>query len=276
MFKYCNDDFVGPCYHNDKIPEIKPGDILDILCPDCNHSGCGNKFFDDNGFDQINYKFNNKNFRCDDLDSLKSENNFLFSGCSVTFGMGIPYKKSWAYQVNESLGGDQFFNIGLPAGSFKSIIFDVFAYIRNYGKPKCVFILFPPLLRQPVVRQGKLVTLPYYREDHEERGDALKILNNETMIFEFSRLVKILEDYLELLEVPFFWGTYEPDFDKLLNTLKLSDNYVSVIPSQKTFEYANSIPESERTSYWLKSRDGHNPVIEHTMFAKSFIDKYNS
>jgi len=275
-FKYYYGDFIGLCYDNDKIPDIKPGDVLEMMCPDCNHENCGNDYRNFNFVEDINYKFNNHIFRCDDLDTSKSENNFLFSGCSVTFGMGIPYNKTWPYQVNNHFKGESLFNIGLPAGSFKSIIFDVYAYIRKYGKPKAVFILFPPLLRQPVIRNGKLSTVPYYRNDHIEREGMLKVLNYETMIFEFSRLVQMLEEYLDALNVPFLWGTYEPGFDKLLSDLKLSDNYISMFGSQKAFEYADSIAKSERTDYWLKSRDGHPPVIEHTIFAKVFIDKYGA
>ena len=273
---YFDKNFIGSCYSNPRTPVINPGDILDVLCPDCNHDTCRGKVNNFNVTDEINYKFNNMRFRCDDLDLSKSENNFLFSGCSVTFGMGIPYSKTWAYQVNSHFGGESFFNIALPAGSFKSIVFDIFAYIRNYGKPKAVFVLFPPLLRQPVIENEKIRTLPYYRKDHSERSDAIKILNENTMMFEFSRLLGILEDHLRVLGVPFLWGTYEPEFDKVLSKLDISKNYVSVTNNPIAFNYANSIPEKDRTDYWLKSRDGHNPVIEHTMFAKSFIDRYNA
>lgn len=276
VLKYYSGDFIGLCYDHAKVKEIRAGEIWDMLCPDCNHKDCGNKNENFSIEKDISYIFNNEVFRCDDLDKNFAKDNFLFSGCSVTFGMGIPYEKTWPYQLNKMLGGDKLFNIGLPAGSFKSIIFDVFAYLRKYGKPKGIFILFPPLLRQPVIKNDKLSTLPYYRTDHPGSDAALKILNNETMLFEFSRLIGILDDYLYELNVPFVWGTYEPGLDKILRGIDISKNYVSVVENQKAFEYANSIPEDERTKYWLKSRDGHPPVFEQSVFAKAFLDKYNS
>jgi hypothetical protein len=263
---------------------IEKNTTYEGVCPDCNHYGeCamvrkGHVYPDP----LISYKINNYGYRSDDITKEDFANNFLFSGCSNTFGIGVPVESIWAHQINEELGGDKFINIGMNSGSHKTIVFDIFRYIKNFGKPKGVFILFPNMERQIGFSDDEDTNIfvlvyrnPRDRKDMKKIKDAIP---NEVALFEFYHIVMMLEDYLEELGVPLVWSTWDEDLnDKILKT-KGFRNYVN-IKNFDIYDRTASIgkPEKFKNRYWERARDlSHMGTKQHMFYCQLLLDAWRS
>jgi len=257
----------------------KPSETLDTLCPDCVGCGCPLAQSESTNYPdvEISYKFNKDVYRCDELNKDYSSENFLFSGCSYTIGTGIPYEGTWAYQLNKELNGEKFYNIAVNGASYKTIIYDVYNYINTYGKPKAVFILFPNLERFPsFVNVGDSVM---HNTMHlVENKDATKILTKNFLYFDFYHLVRSLEDYLEVLNIPFLWGTWHPDLES--NLVKISStfkNNIKIVSNENNKDYFSNdgFPEEVSKKYWQNARDMlHSGMKVQMLHKKIFLNEW--
>lgn len=89
--------------------------------------------------DKYTYRRNKYTFRCDEF-----ENNaeFIFAGCSHTYGMGVPEEMIWGVQTAKELG-TRYWNLGIAGASVTTIVNNLFAYFRLFGHPKTIAVLFP-------------------------------------------------------------------------------------------------------------------------------------
>lgn len=261
---------------------IESNKTYDGICPDCNHYGdCAisrkNHVYPD---PLISYKINNYGYRSDDIEEKDTSNNFIFSGCSNTFGIGVPVESIWAHQINEELGGEKFINIGMNSGSHKTIAFDIFRYIKKFGKPKGVFILFPNMERQVGFSKDEdpnIFVLVYRKpRDREDMKKIKEAIQDETALFEFYHTVMMLEDYLEALGVPLVWATWDEDLNKKILETKGFRNYVN----SKNFDIYDRTtslgkPEKFNNRYWEIARDfSHMGTKQHMFYYQLLIDAW--
>ena len=100
----------------------------------------------------IRYEQNKHRFRTlDEFDGKEKGNVYL--GCSHTYGIGLHLKDTWAYRVNQVIGG-KFWNLGIPGSGIdiqfaafaryykKLNIENVFLYLRHTHR----YIAFDPLV----------------------------------------------------------------------------------------------------------------------------------
>jgi hypothetical protein len=284
--KYLSGNLIGSTragFH-ERGQAIEKNTTYDGVCPDCNHYGdCaivrkGHIYPDP----LISYKINNYGYRSDDITKEDANNNFIFSGCSNTFGIGVPLESIWAHQVNEELGGDKFINLGMNSGSHKTIVYDIYSYIRNFGKPKGVFILFPNMERQIGFSDDSDTNIfvlvyrkPRDREDMQKIKDAIP---NEVALFEFYQTVMMLEDYLEELEIPLVWTTWDDELNKNILKTKGFRNYVNM---KNEYILAKTVsigkPEKFKNRYWEIARDlSHMGTKAHMFYTQLFLDGWRS
>jgi hypothetical protein len=237
---------------------------------------------------KIFYKFNSHGFRSDEFDN-SALNNYLYAGCSYTFGTGVPIDFVWASKLNKYIGGDKFFNLGVAGGSTHRIIVNVLNYIKLYGAPKGIFILFPDLTRTDVFIENSRITIntdrPHGTKDlgAKELEDVKKILTYERLFYEFSFSILNLEMLCQSMKIDLFWGTWDKKFndhiiDKGASGFK---NYVNILDSKtiekiirEDQEYFN---KSLQIPYWDKARDGKHPGIKyHSIYAKTFLQYFNN
>lgn len=74
----------------------------------------------------------------------------LVSGCSITFGVGVPESGTWGKLLSLKIG-KSVVNLGNPGASVENICNDIIAYSLNNKMPKEVFCLFPDFFRSMVV-----------------------------------------------------------------------------------------------------------------------------
>lgn len=254
--------------------------------------------------ENIDTTLNYYGYRSDDFEDVES--NFLFSGCSFGWGAGLPDNSSWAYFMNQLLGGKRFHNLSQSGNSADNIIDNIYRFIRQFGKPKGVVIIFPNLQRfalydkipEGIRYQSYLfhpsVTIEYQPMLNDQKD--LEFLNQKVFTqtyleYNFLNRVKQLEEYLDAIGIPFLWSTWTYDVAKIINPEEyqsyaalgtLHGNDIPLDLRQEVFDYIkNNMPEPGEEEYWLEAADKpapHPGIAEQKYFAqamaKSFRKKF--
>jgi hypothetical protein len=92
----------------------------------------------------IEYKLNNYGFRTPDDFNSEDRGN-LFLGCSHTFGIGHHLENTWAYKVNQHVGG-KFWNVGI-GGSGVMTHYRILSQLYKKLKIKNIFHYAPTYCR---------------------------------------------------------------------------------------------------------------------------------
>jgi hypothetical protein len=249
----------------------------------------------------IEYKNNSNGYRSDDFSKDTAIKNFLFAGCSFTYALGLPYEFSWAYELNKDLKGENFYNLSSPGRGFQAIINDIYQYIRLFGKPKAIFVMFPSLNRTHVANFKTSDEFGSFYEieniildrfgsrnkkspfDNEEDFKKIqKYTTVETLSYNFYNAVCQLEDYLEAIGVPLLWTTWDHDFAQSINGRKMFKDYFSLdFGAWEKNKKDNFYPPEglgENRKYWLDASDGpngHPGIMEQRWFATQFLNKFD-
>lgn len=262
--------------------EIKPNIVLDMICPDCNHDyetciSHNIKTRKDIPNSAITYQLNNYGFRSDDFSIENSKDGFLFSGCSYTYGIGIPYSLTWAYQFN-SRHNTKFQNLSIGANNIQITISNIFEYIKIFGKPKGIFLLLPPYVRNTTFSHN------YNYSIEEEPGVYINTLSESITDININRLnmytqITALETYCKEANIPLIWGCWEMNTAKDIRETcqDLFSNYIDVsLDTLNLEEMAKAPKELKDNQYWFKSRDPfHFGGNIHYIIANRFMDEWN-
>ena len=252
----------------------------DMACQDCNHGLCysvhPNKpvdFLDFYPNHPISYKINNFGFRSDDISEKTVKDNYVFIGCSNTFGLGVPVDHIWSYQLNNFLNGSSFINLGTRGGNVETMVYNFFSLVKYFGKPKGVFIDFSNLDRQTRfsgIGKNKHVTMTYDKD----------ISKTDLMIFNAVTLIMSVEQYCKQAGIPLVYSSWDPEMSKVLDKMCKNDN----LDSKHFFNQfdikllqnaaSNNKPDISTSKYWEKSRDGHRNGLEHWVTYEMFKDKF--
>jgi hypothetical protein len=277
--EYLSGNLIGPTISMNM--DINKNTTYLQVCPDCSHDEClpergrsNEKSKSTNSLDpKISYRINNFGYRSDDFDIRDSESNFLYSGCSNTFGIGVPLESIWAHQLNSFLGGEKFISLGINSGSYKTIVYDVFNYIRNFGKPKGVFLLFPNIERQIVFLGNNDKNVNIFVQVYRNTSSKIsEVITEKSNMFEFYNTVKMLEDYLFELGIPLVWTTWDMALDKKISLTKGFNNYASL----DNFDIYNKtqnapIPEKLDNEYWNVARDSSHLGSKYHLYYASIL-----
>lgn len=96
----------------------------------------------------IEYKFNSYGFRCDNFDEL-SEDYLLFTGCSLTEGIGLHVEHTYPYIVSRKLN-KTYFNLALGGSGPDIVKHNLIMFLSHLEKdklPKYVIIQWPDFNR---------------------------------------------------------------------------------------------------------------------------------
>ena len=117
----------------------------------------------------VDMKFNSYGFRAPEF---VSNVDFLFSGCSVTEGWGLPKDVIWYEKIMKDIGKD-YTSVAKDGDSINGQVKKIFAYINTYGNPKNIICLFPQLERiQVFVNKDLFITEPFFRAYQKDFFDS--------------------------------------------------------------------------------------------------------
>jgi hypothetical protein len=92
-------------------------------------------------------KVNSNYFRSDEFKKEHDGLHILFSGCSVTYGLGLYAKETWSHKLYNKIKDSEkvsgYYNLALPGTGTMDIVANIFKYIDMYKKPDVIFINLP-------------------------------------------------------------------------------------------------------------------------------------
>ena len=87
------------------------------------------------------YRFNSFGFRAPEFDTVDWKNSYVIVGCSHVQGIGNPFDETIGQYISKELG-HPVINMGVGGISISGIYNNILKLIKDYGKPKGMFILW--------------------------------------------------------------------------------------------------------------------------------------
>ncbi len=193
-----------------------------------------------NNTDYTEYTLNSYGFRCPEFKSNSAE--YIFAGCSETFGSGGPIEDSWAHILYTKLGKNKnFVNLGSPGVGWTEIIYNIVSYINEYGAPKYIFALLPNIEREPTFghnprnnffkflftkkNNSSLHFFSWYIKDKFFKPKIFYFKFNQKKYNNYSNLIKrrydqmfILQNICNALQIKLIWGSWQNNWTPLYMT----------------------------------------------------------
>lgn len=164
----------------------------------------------------------------------------LTLGCSQTYGMGIKYHiNTWSNMLAKKLNV-KYTSLAIPGTTVLDQVVCFFNYVQEFGNPKYVFALFPPLSRFSYLNNSTTMSLhpwqdpeSYKRVTHEpvQEDEIPKILKqpypleyvitDDLRYFYNIQFVLMLLQYCRNNNIKIFFGSWDKDFNifiKLINS----------------------------------------------------------
>lgn len=105
---------------------------------------------------KTSYRLNNFGFRDEDWHGNAE---ILAVGCSNTYGVGVPANGSWP-KILQNIIGKDVRNLSRPGISIQDLVFQIFAYCKEFGNPKTMLCLFPDFFRIALPTNSNLIYSP--------------------------------------------------------------------------------------------------------------------
>jgi hypothetical protein len=206
------------------------------------------------------YKINSLGLRGEvDLDA-----DVLASGCSITFGIGLPEGGRWTNLLSNRMN-KSVMNLGNPGGSVATICNQIIHYCMNNKMPKQIFCLMPDFVRNMVVVDKEFYKSGVKRENVGTRDYLELMFCNPTIktdgdrVFMETKDKRNIEDsvsphqlilnavnYIYVLEsfclsnnIQLYWTTWDKPSSMVMEQLLMLDNFklknfVPFYPKQAT------------------------------------------
>jgi hypothetical protein len=184
--------------------------------------------------------------------------------------MGLPYESSWGYKLNQSLGKSIFYNLSVPSLSSYAIVNNIVSYIKNYGNPQHVFVVFPDYYRVPIFKEID-------NEMHISTNSLLPNLGLENTMFSKHlsiNAILMLEFICSSLGIGLTWTTWHKDFNDELQNGPLSKTFSNFFNMLDKLD-VGLVKKQKENKYWDIARDdSHFGEEIHAIFAKVIENEY--
>lgn len=207
--------------------------------------------------------------------------NFLFAGCSETFGESANYETTWSYKLFNKIKGadDSYCNIGLPGIDVSLIINNIMIFIDKYGKPKNLFVIFPGFNR--IVNNGSkehstVTFFPEIEKNATEVGNIAYTSKNVMDVLDSVNLLQIknLEMFCKYLDINLKWSSWDLKSSKQVINFNSFDNYISITDYKDITDYAVDLGYVYKTFKLTRADNAHHGEIFHDYWTKVFFDNY--
>lgn len=253
-------------------------------------NGQNTKWLRDSVWQEDTFKINKDLYRSDDFSTQHEGKHILFSGCSVTYGVGLYTVETWSYKLYKMIQGKEkvsgYFNLGKPGTSIMDIVSNVFKYIGLYGKPDVIFLDLPDLNRHYSIRDDrKIISRGTIDEIEDETFNGFfhgmyrgkpHIRNQEMRIYIYQYLA-MLEQYCKDTNTELYMFSYVDGTNMFLQRTEL--DCMKYINNQQIvkeiYEYAEQNKDSI-DEYFLTARDDqHHGWGYHDIWANIMFDEYS-
>ena len=231
------------------------------------------------------YRLNKDGFRSKHFDKFDdTKQTILFSGCSWTFGEGLPEEYIWPTlvvdKITESGRSVDYYNIGYMGQSISHIVKNIFGFIRSYGKPKHILVCFPDLQRNiyysPKLEQyiKAYVNTSFIGSKDKDRERYTKNYQEEDNLLTAVNSILYLEDYCREANISLIWTTWSyADYYTYsqIGFSYLMDPDTTFIQSNPSYNKSKNpyYPNTDNMPFWEEARDGAHPGTSWTRFISS-------
>jgi len=205
------------------------------------------------------HSFNKYGFRSPEfIDNV----DYLFSGCSITFGTGLPLEKIWPEIIAKNLK-TSYGNISRSGDSISGQVYKIFKYINEFGNPKNIVALFPDFSRFLMFNNKDLMLSKnlygknfsntklkdLYIEsispaENQHRIPYLKrpliaeeVITSDVAGMYSSNMIHILSEYCKSNSINFVWSTWDQSTENLINALgNPYSNFISMETSSWKYD----------------------------------------
>jgi hypothetical protein len=121
---------------------------------------------------------------------IDDNSDIIASGCSITFGLGVPELARWSNLLSNKINKNVV-NLGIEGASIKSICTDIIKYCINKKMPKEIFCFFPGFFRNTIV-----VDKEFYKPSEEDPPafDFLRLIYAELDIDNYKDFIVTSRD----------------------------------------------------------------------------------
>lgn len=122
---------------------------------------------------------------------IDENSDVLASGCSLTFGIGVPEIGRWSNILGEKIDKN-IVNLGSPGASVESTVNTIIQYSMNQKMPKEIFCLMPDFFRRRVV-----VDKEFFKQKHNKK----RVIDNDSLNLEYCSPDIVREEGLIVMKV---------------------------------------------------------------------------
>lgn len=181
---------------------------------------------------------------------IDENSDILASGCSITFGLGVPELGRWTNLLSKKINRSVT-NLGNPGGSVKSICTNIIQYCLNTKMPKEIFCLFPDFFRSMVVVDKEFYKSRVLRGDigtkdkleyifcnpviiKDKKSIFMEIENQKyiedsvsphQLILDSVNFIYILEAFCLANNIKLYWTTWNAPSSYILEELSKIENF---------------------------------------------------
>lgn len=246
---------------------------------------------------EISYIVNNHGHRCDNFSNTHYGKHILFSGCSNTTGMAMPFEKNWARilynKINSIEENSGFYRLSFCSGGYQKIILNIFKYCKQFGNPDIIFLLLPNTSRELKflgynevdAEDLKLINImhcveigyPYPWEEKEiddKKNYTFTYLEHHKQMFMNSFImVKMLEQYCYSNKISLYMGSWDKYQKFLLENIESLDRFYKIF--NKDYEKYTYENKNRKEEYLFFARDGqHLGILDSEFIANRFFEEY--
>jgi hypothetical protein len=170
-------------------------------------------------------KFVSDDFAINHQDKL----HMLFAGCSITVPVGISSEDGWSRlvykDISEKITTSGYYNVSITGGSILEIIFNVFKYIKNYGKPDILFLLLPNITRDAKYLVSKKKNLSIVYNQYLVLDMFCRLSGIRLISVSWADRIKDVTDWIMNDDLDQDWEIFK-DFDSYyeINKKRFSEN----------------------------------------------------
>jgi hypothetical protein len=244
------------------------------------------KWCRDTSWDEDSFKVNSHGFRSEEFTNTHKQKHILFSGCSVTYGLGLYANETWSYKLyeniikNEEVSG--YFNIAKPGASIMEIVSGIFKYMAAYGKPDTIFINLPDAYRKYVVVDSE-------GSDNTKGIDVNKIITgvhqaiynlssteNKKELFVYAyQYLMMLEEHCKSLGIDLYIFSYSQELNDLLKSWDIESVIFVERKAMNSAVWNNT--KGNSLNYSLTARDArHFGWAFHDVWSDIMFNEYKN
>lgn len=214
--------------------------------------------------DDWDYYLNSLRFR-DEWRLADSTKKIGFFGCSVTFGIGLPSRQTFAKLVESHyLPHAESLNFATPGASIIRISNILREAIKHF-QLDCVVITLPTMERFQLFFNNALMDImPTYAPPgmKDKSKHIYKALGQTDLTFISSNYIQSMVYLLDKSNIPALWGSWDENTLSLLQNMIPSSYVLPLIPHGDTFGFARD--------------NGHPGPNAVGPYADAIVDKINS